>query len=434
MPDRRHTGVIQGSGEEHCAPVDRGFAEHLGRVLNALYDPAVLRASPLVEVFDLRARRDPISELQRLLIGGIDDLRPAQGAPRDTRAWRIHQILRRRYVEQLTQRQVAADLGLSRRQLQREERSAREALAAHLWARYALGEKADRLVELRPGTGRATSEQVRADELARLGASDQAQATDVGALVGDVLATVRPLLEAARVSAAAMIEPELPRLMVRASVLRQALLNVTTALVHCAPGGEIAVAAGSDRDGLCISVRARAAAGASPSRDRRFSECVEIAQALVRLLTGSIEVTPPMAEGGDVEVRLRLPQNEPLTVLVIDDNEDALRLVRRYLHGSRYHFVGTSDPQEGLHLAQQVTPRVVVLDVMMPDYDGWMLLGQLREHPATRGTPVIVCTILAQEELALALGAAEYLRKPVTRAAFLAALDRQVASPAQGRG
>jgi CheY-like chemotaxis protein len=65
-----------------------------------------------------------------------------------------------------------------------------------------------------------------------------------------------------------------------------------------------------------------------------------------------------------------------------------------------------------------------VLDVMMPGRDGWTLLGQLREHPGTCDIPVVVCTILSQEGLATALGAADYVRKPVSRSQFLAVLDR----------
>jgi CheY-like chemotaxis protein len=72
---------------------------------------------------------------------------------------------------------------------------------------------------------------------------------------------------------------------------------------------------------------------------------------------------------------------------------------------------------------------LIVLDVMMPEEDGWMLLGQFREHPRMRGIPIIICTIVPQEQLALSLGAAQFLRKPVTRAMLLAALDRQVDRP-----
>jgi CheY-like chemotaxis protein len=63
---------------------------------------------------------------------------------------------------------------------------------------------------------------------------------------------------------------------------------------------------------------------------------------------------------------------------------------------------------------------------MLPGVDGWELLSQLREHPRLAAVPFLISTILPYGELASALGAAEFLPKPVSREALLAALDRQV--------
>jgi Amt family ammonium transporter len=82
-------------------------------------------------------------------------------------------------------------------------------------------------------------------------------------------------------------------------------------------------------------------------------------------------------------------------------------------------------------LAEACQPRAILLDIMMPGLDGWELLERLREHPRTGGVPVIVCSIVPQESLARLLGAADYIRKPVTRRALLAALDRHVNSLAK---
>jgi CheY-like chemotaxis protein len=68
---------------------------------------------------------------------------------------------------------------------------------------------------------------------------------------------------------------------------------------------------------------------------------------------------------------------------------------------------------------------------MLPGLDDWEMLGRLREHPQTHGVPVIICTILPQEQLALALGAAAFLRKPVRREQLLAKLDQWADSPAK---
>jgi CheY-like chemotaxis protein len=123
---------------------------------------------------------------------------------------------------------------------------------------------------------------------------------------------------------------------------------------------------------------------------------------------------------------LVLPAHEQLPVLAIDDNVDTLRMLQRYTSGTRYHLVGTQDPEESLNLVEQISPQIIVLDVMMPQVDGWRVLGRLRQHPLTERVPVVVCSILAQEELAFSLGASGFVRKPVTRRAFLAALDQQM--------
>jgi CheY-like chemotaxis protein len=124
---------------------------------------------------------------------------------------------------------------------------------------------------------------------------------------------------------------------------------------------------------------------------------------------------------------LRLPLAVQKAVLVIDDNVDAQRLFERYVAGTCYRCVGIRAPEEAVAMAVQVEPCAILLDVMLPGIDGWELLERLREHPTLARVPVIVCTILPDEEMAFTLGAAGFLRKPVTRQALLSALDRALA-------
>ena len=65
---------------------------------------------------------------------------------------------------------------------------------------------------------------------------------------------------------------------------------------------------------------------------------------------------------------------------------------------------------------------------MLPDMDGWELLAHLYEHPATRAIPIVVCSVIREEELALELGAAVYVPKPVRHGDLLAALDQALAT------
>ena len=124
---------------------------------------------------------------------------------------------------------------------------------------------------------------------------------------------------------------------------------------------------------------------------------------------------------------LTLQAIEQMPVVVIDDNEDALHLMQRYASGTPFRVVGASTPDKIFTLVEEHDPEIIVLDVMMPEVSGWNVLNELRRHPATEHIPVIMCTILPQEELAQSLGASGYIRKPVTREAFLDALNRTVA-------
>jgi len=118
-------------------------------------------------------------------------------------------------------------------------------------------------------------------------------------------------------------------------------------------------------------------------------------------------------------------------VLVIDDNADMLELFKRYVQGTRYTVVGSQNPAEALALAEKLAPRIIILDVMMPDMDGWDILMQFREQAQTTQEklassyiPIIICTILPQEGLAHSLGANAFLQKPVLPEIFIKTLDQ----------
>jgi len=122
-----------------------------------------------------------------------------------------------------------------------------------------------------------------------------------------------------------------------------------------------------------------------------------------------------------------LPSVGKITVLVVDDNPDMARFYRRSAEKTSYHIVHTAGGQNLFETIAATAPAVIVLDVMLPDIDGWELLTRLHQDPATRPIPVIVCSVVREEELALSLGAAHYLPKPVRSREFIQALDRVLA-------
>jgi CheY-like chemotaxis protein len=110
------------------------------------------------------------------------------------------------------------------------------------------------------------------------------------------------------------------------------------------------------------------------------------------------------------------------TILVIDDNEGLVNLLRRYLADQPCQVLAATNGSEGLQMARDVLPRAVVLDVMMPDMDGWELLQRIKTNPETEGIPVIVCSVIDDPELAYSLGAERFIAKPVNRQTVLEAL------------
>jgi len=102
-------------------------------------------------------------------------------------------------------------------------------------------------------------------------------------------------------------------------------------------------------------------------------------------------------------------------VLVIDDDPAALDLMRRYLEKEGFRPETASSGAEGLRLARALRPVAITLDVMMPGMDGWAVLQQLKANPETEDIPVIMLTMVDDKNMGFALGATDYMTKPIDR-------------------
>jgi CheY-like chemotaxis protein len=413
------------------------FLDLVHDALTSLYDPIVLRKSPLIELLGLEQRRNIVLSLRQSLSNAIESLQPNAHTPRDSKVWRSYQILRRRYIEQVMQREVALDLGLSTRQLQRAEAQARETLADYLWDAFDLDAKIQHLELPEPplfSRGSYEDTPSREQELEYLRQSAQDHATDVDTLIREALRTLQPLFSV-RGAEVEYSGPETGAILyLQAPILRQALINLLSAALQCVTEWQVQVR---------VIVSARLIPGQLLLNIRGYldqdveldcaasADSLEMTQHLIELCGGNMDARIDSVREAAYAASVSLPVKTPVTVLVIDDNADTRQLFQRYLHGTRYRAVGLPDCQEGMAFAVEERPSLIVLDVMMPGQDGWATLGQLRQHPETAEIPVIVCTILAQESLAFALGAAGFLRKPVSREGLLAALDHQLALAGQ---
>jgi CheY-like chemotaxis protein len=116
-------------------------------------------------------------------------------------------------------------------------------------------------------------------------------------------------------------------------------------------------------------------------------------------------------------------------VLVIDDDPDVHDLLRRTLSKRGFHVESALDGASGLERARQLGPDVILLDVLMPGLDGWSVLSQLKEDPELGHIPVVMVTMLDDRSLGFALGATDYVTKPVDPPRLVAVLRRLCREP-----
>jgi DNA-binding response OmpR family regulator len=112
-------------------------------------------------------------------------------------------------------------------------------------------------------------------------------------------------------------------------------------------------------------------------------------------------------------------------ILAVEDDEGAIAIYKRYLEKHGYQVVGLNQGEQAVRWALELSPYAIILDVLLPDRDGWAVLEELKNSREAHQIPVIICTIIDREEArGLSLGAADYLVKPVLEEDLVQSLQR----------
>jgi len=403
--------------------LDETFVSELRRALAHLHDPAYLENHPLA------ARLSGVSEspglssgqlLSRVLRLSIEALDPGPGVVPTAPEARPYHVLRSHYISQHGVPRIGEQLGISERQTYRELRRGLEALA-HILEGYEAGGNQESASSVEQIPSPATKVYAEVARLSRAGH----QVVDIVQVVDQAVGTARHLAQDWGVQiewSAGMVAlyATLNRVM-----LRQVIINLLSHAVHRHCGGSLDVRLHrSGTDALLLITYNCGARAISP---RPGQPCAVAAE-----LLGSLGVNWSHEEqdNGTARITVRIPLAQQHKVLIVDDNVGLIRLFERYLDGQPYAVYSATSAAKALEALRNIRPDVVILDVMIPERDGWEVLQALRQSEAGPTLRVLVCSIINDPDLAKSLGADGFLHKPVDRASLLHALEELFSSTA----
>jgi signal transduction histidine kinase/DNA-binding response OmpR family regulator len=293
----------------------------------------------------------------------------------------------------------------------------------------------------------------------------------IGSLIEDVVTTIRPLVEKNANRLDLECPADLGTMRADPTRVRQALLNLTSNAAKFTEGGLITITAARRRqdngDWVTVAVADTGIGMTAEQTAKLFQDFTQadasttrkyggtglglaISRRFCRLMGGDITVQSapgrgstfsislPAAGGqtGDAErpspvtrTRQAPPGRLPL-VLVVDDDATVRELMERFLVKEGFSVVTAAGGLEALARARDLGPAALTLDIMMPDLDGWTVLAALKGDPALADIPVIVVTILDEKSRGFALGATEYMVKPIDRDRLLTLLRTICGRPA----
>jgi len=380
------------------------FIEQVHGALERLHDFPFLQSHPLAALWMREdARPDELAgqRLRRKLIDAIESLNPGREFGFLSPQARLYNLLHMRYVDGMTVQKASAELGISMRQAHRDLRRGEESVAMVLWARGPRHRFAQQRVAP-PAPAEVFQTHPRATDLRGL---VMRAIESVSALALQRGVTLEPHLPAS--SASVWADPD--------AALQVFISLLSSAIGQAAPGlMRVAIHTSDERARLDLSFApsVTAAAGAD-ALDPVVGD-------LARQMDWIIDMTE--REDGLRAIAARMPAHKP-PVLIIDDNQGLVELIERYLTGQPCRVVAAHSGPEGLQVAEEMTPSAIILDVMMPEVDGWQVLQALRRNPRTARTPVIICSVFNNPALAASLGATRYLLKPVRRDDVLSVLS-----------
>lgn len=376
------------------------FIEKVKEALEKLYDFQALQENMLTRQFESQ-KADPATtgthQLRSQLIDAIESLNPGQNVASHSGTVRIYNLIYMHYVGRLTIQQVAYEIGVSLRQAYRDLRRGQELVSAVLWHR------------LHAETSTPRDDISVNAELTRL--EDNTTVTILQELLDTAIRPVQILAD--KYSIAIHVEaPHNPiALTTNPTIAQQVLTHILSQIIQQVRPSSLEIQLLDDSEFIRIQYEADA------------DSHLQI-EPIIRQMIEQVHWELQYDANDKIQMICIKSSKRRALLLVIDDNEGLIHLLQRYLTDDAYNVMSAPNTDEGLQIVPQLQPDAILLDVMMPGIDGWEVLQRLRTRPETASIPVIICSVINDPELAFALGASQYVPKPVTREALRFALQQ----------
>ncbi len=276
------------------------------------------------------------------------------------------------------------------------------------------------------------------------------ETVDLELMLSECTATVREFLRGKDVELKTVVNVGAQNAFTDSLKLRQVLLNLCSNAAKFTDSGEIVVTSEAQGPNLIITVedtgtgipadqlphifdKFRQVDG-SPSRKVGGTGLgLAIVREVTQILGGTVTVTSVFGRGTTFVVRLpgvlghgsqekmtvivnredSTPPEAGLSVLIIDDDPMVHQLLRGHLMDGAFDVLSATDGVEGLSIAKDKRPSVILLDLHLPKLDGWGVLARLKGDPQTANIPVIILSVEEQRARGFSFGACDYLVKPV---------------------
>lgn len=405
------------------------FLDHVRDAFAHLYDPPYLNGHPLVDILANGGRRLSGDGLRRALLEAIEELKPPLDAPSHSTSWRRYRYLYLRYREGASHEAIARELLISTRQARRDHLDALKSVSAALWKAFS-DSKLGVEPSLTPTDQRRTLPHERREvepaldtELSKSEFRAAGQHCDLGDILMSVGGIANTLAQRQGIRIDVSVPPSLPAVAIDRTILRQILLSLLSYAIEIPFSRHLAFTAVADAAVAQLRIQGDPVTQLSSVSEIRSeqSEESEALLATARHLAElhGVDLTLSQTTTGLLAITVTVPVARQESVLVVDDNPDVPKLIERYLRGTTYNLLCAKTWRRALELAKDAQPDIILLDVMMPSQDGWDILQQLKAHPLTRETPVVICSVVPEKSLAFAMGASAFLAKPVTQTSLL---------------